>query len=410
MALKRIIIDTQSNALFRGSAVEQNYDQRGGLCQVGEGHAVVTTHPVHADYLRYWELLGFSIPHLVVAGPYSPRHTLSELIINNTEAQKEIIAFAGRDAARLEFFYIEKSEQTLSETLGIPAYCNFDLSLSLSKKLAFKDLCRQLDIPTPDWCYHPEKDHLIESSRKWLASGDSLMIKANDGTGGKACGSMLRIDTPLELSRAAAMIRGSSRQYFTEAMIKEAAAVVSLHWEIDIERKVVPIGLFEHVTRDDSQVGNSHPTILDDRVTAGLWSVLQHRLGPYLLQQGAIGFFQCDIIVDRQGNPYWIDFNPRKGAGIYVWDMVGRLSAKRLNGASCYFSNEHVTFSRSGQKFTFTTLFRTLEDILEPGQSPFVVITNPGVLEFGCIDITGISVQSRQAAEEILKAARARLT
>ena len=410
MALKRIIIDTQSNALFRGSALQQNYDQRGGLCQVGAGHAVVTTHAVDADYLRYWQSIGFSLPRLIAAGPFSSHHTLSELILNNPRVQDEIRDFIGPDAARLEFFYIEKSEQLLSGVLGVPAYCNFELSLRLSRKLNFKALCRQLALPTAAWEHDEDVDRMLATCEKWLNAGTSLLIKSNDGTGGIPCGSMFKVGNVSELPEAARRIRSPDNVFFLEAFIDSPATVASMHWEIDDNRNILPVGLFEHVTQDDAQIGITHPLDVDPAAQAELWSLLQTRLGPYLIRENGRGFFQCDIIIDRGGNAFWIDFNPRKGGGLYVGDMVRRLSKNCLNAVDCCFVNEHVKISRNRRGPTFKNLFSTLKDLLDPGTHPFVVVTNPGVLPFGRIDLTGISAQSRQAARGVLEKAKARLT
>ena len=74
--MKRIIIDSQSSRLFVGVEVEQNYDQRGGLCEVGEGHLIITINPIDQSYLNYWsDTLGFTLPTFLVAGPFDPKYT-----------------------------------------------------------------------------------------------------------------------------------------------------------------------------------------------------------------------------------------------------------------------------------------------------------------------------------------------
>jgi hypothetical protein len=90
--------------------------------------------------------------------------------------------------------------------------------------------------------------------------------------------------------------------------------------------------------------------------------------------------------------------------------MVRRLSKNCLGAVDCCFVNEHVKISGKRRSPAFKNLFDTLKDLLDPGTHPFVVVTNPGVLPFGRIDLTGISVQSRQAARGVLEEAKDRLT
>jgi hypothetical protein len=80
--MKRVLIETQSNKIFRGLESEQDYDQRGGLCQVGEGDIIIVTNSIDPNFLNYWKSLGFSLPEIIVAGPFDKNLTLSQLIIS----------------------------------------------------------------------------------------------------------------------------------------------------------------------------------------------------------------------------------------------------------------------------------------------------------------------------------------
>jgi hypothetical protein len=133
--MKRVLIETQSNKIFRGLESEQDYDQRGGLCQVGEGDIIIVTNPFDSDFLNYWRSLGFSLPEIIVAGPFDKNLTLSQLIISKEEVIEKIHSAIGDSDSRLEFFWIEKSESDLTKVLNITPYCNFDVSINLACKL-----------------------------------------------------------------------------------------------------------------------------------------------------------------------------------------------------------------------------------------------------------------------------------
>jgi hypothetical protein len=406
--LKRIILDTQSNRVFRGLEIEQSYDQRGGLCQVGKGHLVVTTNPFDPDYIDYWKELGYTIPYLITAGPFDPLYTLSELIIQKKRIQEEIKAFAQDRHARLEFFCIEETEAELSRVLGIEAYCNFDVSIRFSRKILFKDICITLSLPTPPWIFYEDKEQLWEKGKKLLASGIPILIKANDGTGGISCGGIFKANTVEDLETVIMSIRNSEEIFFMEKLINKVEEV-ALHWEITEDGAIRIIGLFDQISKDCSYGGVSYPAAIPRSLRNLIESQLKGKLGPYLVQKGGKGYFCCDIIIDHQEVPYWIDFNPRKGAILYVWDMVRRLSKIHLNSVACSFWHEHFQVSSENGLNSFREIARKISDFLRPGEKPFVVITNPGVIRFGYVDITGISKNSKSEAQEIFEEAKRRL-
>ena len=407
--LKRIIFDTQSNELFRGLELEQNYDQRGGLCQVGDGHLVVTTNPIDPFYLLYWKALGFSLPNLVVAGPFDSRYTLSELVTSKKEIQGRIKSFVGNSEARLEFFCIEESERKLSRTLRIPSHCNFDFSIQYSQKTCFKNLCNQIGVSTPKWFIEKDTDLFLAECKKRVIRGNRFLIKSNSGTGGLPCGGMFIIDSELTLEAAGERIRNSRNQYFFEEIVEKPTVVVSLHWEIDNHSRVNPIGVFQHYTSHFSYDGISYPAEIPTQTAKLLRTLLVDKVGPYIIDKGGYGFFHCDIIVDAKGNGYWIDFNPRKGGGLYIWDMVRRLSEIRLGAVNCFYWNEHVYVGENATPEGFSNICDKLSNLLAPGKKAFVVVTNPGVIPFGWVDLTGISIQSKQESRAIVAEAKARI-
>ena len=390
----RIIVDTQSNQLFRGIEMEQEYDQRGGLCQVGAGHIVVTTNPIDQEYLEYWQELGFSLPTLLVAGPFDPRYTLSELIISKPALQKEILSLVKGRPARLEFFYIEESEKKLAEVLGIPPYCNFKVSIPLSRKVAFKQVCQQISLPTPSWKICHTKKALLEKGRSFLDKGKRVLIKTNTGTGGLACGGMEKAESIRELEETVSSIDLEKGPFVIEELIEEKMADVAIHWEITPDRHLHIIGLFNQFSTNFSYQGSSFPVQIPFPLQELIKKQLKEKLFPYLLERKALGYFCCDIVIDKEGNPYWVDFNPRKGAILYVYDMTRRLSNIRFGGKKVYFWHEHCKFpGKEKNKTSFRFIKTLLSDFLTP-HPPFVVITNPGIIRFGYVDITDISLNS----------------
>ena len=368
----------------------------------------MTTNPIDPVYIEYWKELGYTNPHLITAGPYDPVCTLSELIIQKKSIQKEIKTFINNGDSRLEFFCIEETEAEVSRVLGIEAYCNFDIALRLSRKIPFKEICATLSLPTAPWIFHTDQEQLCEEAKKLVASGIPILIKANDGTGGISCGGIFQINPGEDLEAVREVIRNSGGNFFVETLINKIGEV-ALHWEITEDGDLRIIGLFDQISENCSYNGVSYPTSIPRSLQHLIESQLQNKLGPYLVQQGGKGYFCCDIVIDAEGVPYWIDFNPRKGAILYVWDMVRRLSKIHLNSMKWSFWHKHVPISLEKGLNSFREIARKLSDLLRPGEQPFVVITNPGVIKFGYVDITGISKDSSREAREIFEEATSRL-
>lgn len=409
--MQRILIESRSNRLFRGIEIDQNYDQRGGLCQIEQGHLAVTTNPVDAKYLEYWKTLGFTLPEFLTAGPFDPRYTLSELIMQKPAVAEAIRRYAQNAPSRLEFSYIEPSEAALAEFLNIPAYCNFDFSLRLSRKLAFKQVCEQLHLPTLPWHSEPTPAALLAAGRQLLSDGQPFVFKANDGTGGIPSGSLLKISTVAELDAAEPIVSHAPITFFIEHLLSDVAAEIALHWEMNADGKLLWMECFEQLHKAFAYSGVAYPTTLAPAIRQEIETQFTERFYPYLVQHGGQGFFCCDLLVDQQGVVYWTDFNPRKGGILYIWEVIRRLARQYLSAGMYTFWHEHEhPLPPSFQNgLTFSDIRSRLADLLDPSHPPFVLITNPGILQFGYIDLSGVSTTTLEDSRKIFEEAKQRL-
>lgn len=408
--MKRIILDTRSNRFLRGRDVEQNCEQRAGLCQVGEGHLVVTKNPIDPEYLDYWKHLGFTLPHFITVGTGDPRYTLSELLIQRKEAQNQIKAWAKKNTpARLEFGYIEWCEAEVARLLEIPAYCNFDLSLHLSRKIPFKNLCATIGLPTPIWWMGEEIFQGDKQVQDRLRSQSLLLIKTNDGTGGISCGSMFAVRTFAEFEHAVELLIHTKESFLIEEALEHKSYEVAVHWEIQENQAMRVLGVFEQLSQDWSYIGVAFPPSIPQAIEHVILTQLREKLAPYILQQHGLGYYCCDLIIDQDEQPYWIDFNPRKGAIIYVWDMVRRIANIRFQSHPLNFWREDFPLIQKMELNSFSRIAAKLGHLLEPCEEAFVVIINPGIIPFNHIELVGISKSSRHAAHAVFEEARKRL-
>lgn len=406
----RVIMDTQSNRLFRGVPMEQAYDQRGGICQLDETGIVVTTEPINPEFLDYWQGLGFTLPRFFTAGPFDPKCTLSQLVLRNSGLQRQIRAGLDGNPGRLEFFCIEESERRVAEALDIPPYCNFEVAIALSRKPAFKQWFDAIGLRTPVWRLCRNQFDLWRHGLRLLDDyGGPLLLKAQDGTGGIACGGMVKIESQSDLAPLLERATDFGAEFVLEVAI-ESAAEVSLHWEMSDQSSVRIINVFEQLSRNFGYAGAVWPPReLSRQTKSQICQEAMTILWPALQELGALGYFCCDIIVDKAGVPWWVDFNPRKGAILYVHDMVRRLSERHALQDHGYFRHEHFPLPERAQPWSFAAIKQTLADLLTPGQPACAVISNPGVIPYGYCDVTGISWSSAEAAEERFAEAKRRL-
>ena len=401
----RVIADTQSNSLFRGSRLEQSYDQRGGLCQVGADDVVITTDPISPEYLDYWKGLGFELPHLIVAGPYHPDMTLSELIMSKFEVQQQIVEHVCGRPTRLEFFWISGAEQELAKTLDIQPYCNFSVVINLARKPVFKHLFDQLGLPTPPWSTCRSLDELYKIGFGLLRQGKSFFVKSEEGTGGIACKGMYLIRCMKDLDQITGDIVFLGDEFIVEELI-DSPFTVSIHWEIDFDLQFNFLGLFDQHAQNYGYSGGAWPSDASGATEQVILHELYQVLCPWLIQNRVIGYGTCDILVDLDGKHYWTDLNPRKGALIYVRDMVQRLQQILDPFVSPWsFMHKHVQLPERELPYSFCDILVKLGSLVSTRQESFVVVTNPGVIPYGYTDITAISTASKQKASECLQQA-----
>ncbi len=388
--MKRVVAETQSNKLFQGSCLDQDYDQR-GLSQIGQNDLFITTNPVDPKYLAYWQGLGFSLPTMLVAGPYNPKKTLSDLIIENGKLQTQIKRLISNCDARLELFWITELERRLAKCLGITPYCNFDVSIELGLKSNFRLLCQELGIQVPQGaiCHNSDELQLFFSSAQ--RNGAPYLLKKEYGTGGLPCGGSHVIsqnDYPRNLSETVIVEK-----------ILEDFKEVALHWEITQSGELRIIGFFQQFSRDYGYSGTCSLIDFSNSRREKILKTLKERLFPVLKKRGGVGFFCCDILVHKN-EEFWVDLNPRKGAILYIHDMVRRLKKIQFPKANgLFFWHEHFNFEKG---HSIVSLCNLLGEMVVPSKNKerLIVLTNPGVYQHGIVDITAVSTISLADAKK----------
>lgn len=405
--MKRVVVESQNNPLFRGKESEQAFDQRGGLCQVGEGDIVVTTSPIDPTYLKYWKGLGFTLPLLIEAGPFDPRYTLSELIAQSASVQERIKTAVNGSLARIEPFWVDSCDAMLPTILGIPIYCNPEFFIEYACKYRFKQLCEEVGLLTAPWVGGFSVEEVIEAYRRSDFKDLPALIKAANSTGGLDLGTIVWAESADELAANRERLGGLMMPLVVERAM-DVWTEVTIHWEIFEDQNHRVIGVFDQHAENHSYAGAGLPTSLPRHLQQRIIADLEGRLIPAMKRLKAKGFFCCDLLVLENECILWTDFNPRKGAILYIHDMALRLGmAQGWSPEQMHLWHAHASLPRG---CAFAEVEKRLGQYLRPSSTqPFVVITNPGTLPYGGVDLTGIALTNRTDAKQVVAATKALL-
>lgn len=398
----RIIIDSQSNPLFLGSEYEQAYDQRGGLCHGKMGDLVVTTKPYDPAYLSYWESLGFEMPELLVVGNGNASTPLSTDVLRSERALSHIWSHCRGGERRVEFFVVEEPEVNLGKRLSVKVYSNLELARHYGSKPEFRRLAEEIGLPLVEGGIFHSFDAAKRFIESTIKSGEKVLIKSERGTGGEKLTSLAILSDVAAFDDAIGRISHLGYEFLVEKLIPDPRVEVSLHWEIDFDGTHRFLGIYDQLVESHSYIGAGYPSSLDSETEAVLVRRLHNQLIPKLKSLGYVGYGCVDVNV--QPEEHWMDFNPRKGAIRYIDDAVKRLFAKH-----------QPFFWHTSFKVGHPTSIESIQQILGPMLNKdeergwMVLATNPGLYPFGTVDLTGISLRSREEARERFEDARERL-
>jgi phosphoribosylaminoimidazole carboxylase (NCAIR synthetase) len=253
--------------------------------------------------------------------------------------------------------------------------------MTLANKLEFKKTCEEIGLRTAPWIGGNGVDDLATLWDTRFCRDEPVLVKASNGTGGMALGGICRVGDYQDLLNRATEVERLAKPIIAEKLV-DIAAEVSIHWEMDEDGTVRIFGIFDQLAQEFSYAGTAFPAMLSFELEDQVRNELMEVFVPYLQQMGAVGFYCCDILIDRAGVIYWTDFNPRKGAIVYVHDFVRRLADNHFDGSRVYYFWHEHTHHKIGSRFC--DLQQVLGELLTPSmQRPFVVLTNLGIIAHG---------------------------
>lgn len=391
----RIIIESQSNPQFLGKPLEQSYDQRGGLCNGAPGDLVVTASPYDPGYLAYWRELGFSLPTLISVGEDGPPITLSERILRDEKSIKAIQDYAKGKACRVELFSVEDTEIKLAQQLGLPVYSNLEFAKRYTSKTEFRRFAAQIGLPLIDGEICRSIDDVIRFTEKMLKDGNGAIVKSERGTGGMKLAAAARIDSTESIVSALQSISKLGKEFLAERFISGKLSEAALHFEIDFDGNYHFLGIYDQCPLGASGVvGAAYPSGLEPGLKTYVLHTLDSVLIPALQREGYLGYCCMDTMVKPV--IHFMDFNPRKGSFRYIHDAVLRL-----------YPEGNASFMQITMKnlpsMTFNEVRHKLGPLSERNDDRgWVMATNPGVFRYGVVDLTGISLNSRREAENLV--------
>lgn len=386
---RRIFIDSQSAQLFMGKASEQAYDAR-SLAIARRGDIVITTSPIDTEYLSYWSNLGFNLPKLMPAGPFQADKCLSTLILSNNEVLNELSKL-NKSEYELHFFGTTiGKEDTLMETLGFPAYVNFEFAEKFKNKETAKSLFNEAGIPTLKFVSSNDEGFCFNMIVQTLGPGPYL-AKDHYGSGGKA------LQTIFEFANRNELEKVPCNSFIVESKIP-LHGEIAVDWEIN-NGEALFLRKRNQLSIDDSFCGTKFPVKIENSLNEKLMEQY-HKLVSVIISKGGYGPMSCDVLVDTDMNIYWSDLNPRKAASHYVCQAVDDL-VNTLGITTPYYLHHQHAHTSLKSPTNFSRIKKSVDE-LDPFKSRFVLITNPNLFEYGIVDVTAVSFISEQDATDLL--------
>lgn len=396
--------------------MEQRFDQRGGLCEVGAGNVIVTSDVIDPDYLAYWVELGFDLPHMInLARKEEENHlSLSELLLARPLAIQEIQRFINGREAQLEFFWIDEPEENLVGALGIPAFCGIEFARAFTSKVKFRRLAKGLGLPLAEGAICSSFDEIKAFALQAIERGISVTVKGELGTGGVDGGCMETVHSQAELmSKIPDLVATLGGEFVVEELLEGPITEISIHWVITAEGKTENVRIAGQLSENCGYAGAYWPTMMSKEEEVAIAKRVSEELGPSVVKFGGRGCFCCDVIVSPR--EHWMDFNPRKGAIRYILEMLRRLkcSCKESDDQPLVpFWHEQLKLNSNpddpGERKAFSQIREILDPLLDHNRTSFVIITNPGLIETRHFDLTGVG-PTRDAAQNVCQVARRRL-
>lgn len=388
---RKILIDSQTPGLFIGQPSEQAYDAR-AMAIAREGDIIITTSPIDPEYLSYWRGLGFGLPNFLHAGPFQPDKCLSTLILNNQNVRRELAQLNKEDYELHFFITVDGVEEKVAKELGFPAYVNFNFADRYRNKQIAKMLFAEAGVPTLPHLYSKDAGFSFEKCEQQLGKGPYL-AKDIFGSGGKKLNTIIEFSNKEELTAIPfdAFIVERKINLFTE---------IACDWEMGYLGKSKLITWRYQLSENDSFCGTKFPVVVQDKLAEMLDAEYQ-KLTRSISAKGGLGHMSCDILIDQDMNSWWSDLNPRKAASFYVCQSVKDLMEIQGRQTPYYFHHKHAhTHSRG---VVFDNIRKVLGDYLDPTKENFILVTNPNVIPYGTVDLTGVSRKSIEEATEILQ-------
>lgn len=83
------------------------------------------------------------------------------------------------------------------------------------------------------------------------------------------------------------------------------------------------LSVSDQILDDVKYLGNAYPSRVDNRNLQSIFEMMK-KIGDFLSRQGYRGLFGCDFIIDKRGDCYVVDLNPRRQGGYLMNFLMSR--------------------------------------------------------------------------------------
>lgn len=275
------------------------------------------------SYLNWLKSIAMGPDIVFGFGENNNNRSLAELILDNPEPVKKLVAKTGKKPVYVPF-YSGVKEQECAKLLG-GSFFGSDVTACerYFNKHTFKDTCRELGIPTVGGVAHeivtggaPNFSELENLVLALLSNYRELIIRGADG----ATGFSVYKTNQANIQDVLAKIRVNDEHTVLVEPFLKVIASPNDQWAISRDGKLHHIGISAQLFSGLEHAGNLKGQYFSNR-TYDYITKVSFAIGERMVKDGYVGLFGVDYIISDEGI-FPIENNARLNGSTYVFGLV----------------------------------------------------------------------------------------
>lgn len=267
-------------------------------------------------YVEYWQRL---IPGIKVLNIHLPEDDpsnadyLTEVILRDKNIQKKVKALMPKGATLIVFLPTQ-NEEALAQSLGIPLHGTPEFSAKFGTKSGIRALAEEYGLRMPAATICTNIKEIKESIERFSYLFKTLYIKSDESIGGMGSYVLktgnLRLKKEIIAKIEATFVGGQHHIVVEEGIALKAS--VSAHIELPAGRVPIICGAWQQIIAPDGKTFLGSVPLKLKKAEAKEYLVQLHAFSEALAGKGAVGSFNANHVLGKDGKFYLVEMNARE--------------------------------------------------------------------------------------------------